>query len=37
MSEPVIQVAVGICIALAIALIYAFVRYSTQPPPDKLG
>jgi hypothetical protein len=36
MSEPVIQVAVGICIALAIALIYAFVWYATQPP-DKIG
>jgi hypothetical protein len=32
MSEPVIQVAVGICIALAIALGYAVVWYLTHPP-----
>jgi hypothetical protein len=32
MSEPVIQVAVGICVALAIALGYAFVWYLTKPP-----
>lgn len=31
MSLPVIQVAVGICIALTIALAYAVVRYLTQP------
>ena len=36
MSEPVIQVAVGVCIALAIALIYAMGRYLSQPP-DKMG
>jgi hypothetical protein len=32
MGEPVIQVAVGVCIALGIALIYAVVWYLTQPP-----
>jgi hypothetical protein len=31
MSLPVIQVAVGVCIALAIVLAYAVVRYMTQP------
>jgi hypothetical protein len=32
MGEPVIQVAVGICVALAIALGYAVVWYFMQPP-----
>jgi peptidoglycan/LPS O-acetylase OafA/YrhL len=32
MNLPVIQVAVGVCIALAIALAYAVFRYMTQPP-----
>jgi hypothetical protein len=31
MSLPVVQVAVGICIALAIVLAYAFLRYMNQP------
>jgi hypothetical protein len=35
MSEPVIQVAVGICIALTIALGYGVVWYLTQPPDTK--
>lgn len=32
MSLPVVQVAVGVCIALIIAVGYAMVRYLTQPP-----
>jgi hypothetical protein len=32
MSEPVIQVAVGVCVALGIALIFAVAWYLTNPP-----